>query len=246
MPTASPGKLYDLVSPRLYKKTNGHVVPRLNQAGKRTVPLVPPTEGADTFYDPVSVEIYKEKDTSFRFDKAARYNDPVEKEFGRDRPAAKYYTLPRPEVYKERLPSTPAWRKGPSRFGYEMKPQGADALYDPVPTMRRTGNVPNLSGGGPRLDDKMYMRGAGAEVPFYDLPHPTVYKERSHAFRFARDVNTGADPVFLAVPEPNKIDPDAPVPQWVQRLAAHNPRPVRPFLREAPKKLHGVDRRQRR
>lgn len=222
-----------MVSPRHYKPTNGHIVPRLNGSGKRIVPLNPPTEGADTFYDPVPVDKYKEKDTSFRFDKACRYNDPVEKEFAR-LPAAKYYSLPAPEVYKETGTKTPKWGKetrAGSRFGFQMKPQGADTYYHPV--LQRHGSAPNLSGGGPRLDDKMYMRTAGADAPFYALPHPTIYKERSTTFRFGRDVSTGADPAFTAIPEPNKVDPDAPVPTWVSRLAAHNPRPVRPWT--APK-----------
>ena len=55
-PTDAPGPgIYDVVSPRVYKKTNGNIVPRLDTTGERIVPLNPPTEGADAMYDPVEV-----------------------------------------------------------------------------------------------------------------------------------------------------------------------------------------------
>ena len=247
-PTAGPGKYYDEVNPRIYKQTTGHVVPRLNSSGNRIVPLNPPTEGADALYDPVDVQIYKEKDKGFRFDKAFRFNEVKNESKFRRAPPPKHYTLPAPEVYKERVPTTPKWKKGGSRFGFQLKPQGADSLYNPA--IRRAGSVPNLSGGGPRIDVgpmSMYIRGAGADAPFYDLPHPTLYKERSRSFRFGRDESAPSSAAECAprhrpapVPAHRGIDPDAPAPKWVDRLAVHTPRPVRPWT--APKRSDGPQR----
>lgn len=235
-----PGKFYGPVNTNLFMKSNGNLVANLSTSGKRSVPLNPPTEGADKYYDPVPLDKYKEKDKAFRFDKANRFDKSKEKEiltFLKDSP--KFYTLPAPEVYKEPTSTSPIWRTGPERFDRPRRPQGADQFYGDIFKQEKAKSVPNLRGGGPRLDKNMYRRGAAADVPFYYLPHPTVYKEANRSFRFGRDetafVTTGSDyaPRHRPAPAPpaKKVDLSAPNPAWVDRLCVHNPRPVRPFLR---------------
>ena len=234
--TSGPGKYYDEVNPRLYRKTNGNLCANLNSPGKRIVPLNPPTEGADAMYDTVPLEKYKETDKSFRFDKAFRFDKSKDVEYAKFlKHATKHYTLPAPEVYKERMPTTPKWRPTPARFPRPPKPGGADAFYEP--SLARVTSVPTLGGGGPRIDKNMYRCGAGADT-FYDLPNPTVYKERSSSFRFGRDETAPASASDCAprhrpapLPPQKKVDPDAPKPAWVDRLTVHKPRPTRPFLR---------------
>ena len=231
-PTEGPGKYYDLVPARVYKKTNGNLVANLGTSGKRLVPLNQPTEGPDQLYNIVPLDVYKEKDGSFRFAKAFRFDSEENSKVTRTYP--KFHSVPKPEVYKEPRPEVPKWQTGPPRFLRPPKTYGADQFYEP--SVSRASSVPNLKGGGPRLDAKMYVRTAGADVPYYDLPNPTAYKESSRAFRFGKDQTRPSSAAECAprhrdapVNPTKPVDPDAPIPAWVERLALHRPRPVRPW-----------------
>ena len=228
--TNGPGKFYDDVDPRVYKATNGTLTPNLKTSGKRIDPkMYGAAQGTDKFYDAVPLTVYKERETTFRFDKAPRHVSRI----SNSKPGTPYYTMPSPNLYKEQLPRAPRWRPLPSRIQPPNKGCGADTFYDPVDVnvykkIASSSSVPSLRGGGPRIFS--HAHGSGADT-FYDPPDMTIYKERSTAFRFGT-AGLSAPPTHRVAPtRASAQEADSPKPAWVDRLAVHEPRPFRPWRR---------------